>query len=98
MPEPGCDDAYMRTTLSINDALLEEVRRRAGKSGRTFRQVLEETIPLGLASSKKAQQGARVRVQPRPLGLKAVYHKISLNQLHDQLEAERTAAKPRVRG
>ena len=93
-----CDDAYMRTTLSINDALLEEVRRRAGRSGRTFRQVLEETIALGLASSKKAKPRARVRVQPRPLGLKAVYHKISLNQLYDQLEAERTAAKSRARG
>jgi hypothetical protein len=84
--------------LSINDALLEEVRRRAGRSGRTFRQVLEETIALGLASSKKAKSEKRVRVQPRPLGLKAVYHKISLNQLYDQLEAERTAAKSRGRG
>jgi hypothetical protein len=88
----------MRTTLSINDALLEEVRRRAGRSGRTFRQVLEETIALGLASSKKAKSEKRVRVRPRPLGLKAVYHKISLNQLYDQLEAERTAAKSRGRG
>ena len=98
MRQPGCDDAYMRTTLSINDALLEEVRRRAGKSGRTFRQVLEETIALGLASSKKAKSRTRVRVQARPLGLKAVYHKISLNQLYDQLEAERTAVKSRGRG
>jgi len=98
MLEPGCDDAYMRTTLSINDALLEEVRRRAGRSGRTFRQVLEETIALGLASSKKAKFRTRVRVKPRPLGLKTVYHKISLNQLYDQLEAERTAAKSRGRG
>jgi hypothetical protein len=98
MPQLGCDDAYMRTTLSINDALLEEVRRRAGRSGRTFRHVLEETIALGLASSKKAKSQTRVRVKPRSLGLKAVYHKISLNQLYDQLEAERTATKSRGRG
>ena len=83
----------MRTTLSINDALLEEVRRRAASSGRTFRQALEETIALGLASSKKAKSRRRTRIQPRPLGLKAVYHKISLNQFYDQLEAERTATK-----
>ena len=88
----------MRTTLSINDALLEEVRRRAGRSGRTFRQELEETIALGLASSKKAKSRTRVRILPRPLGLKAVYQKMSLNQLYDQLEAERTAAKSRSRG
>jgi hypothetical protein len=80
----------MRTTLSINDALLEELRRRAASSGRTFHQVLEETIALGLASSKKAKSRTRVRVRRGPLVLNAVYHKISLNQLYDQLEAERT--------
>jgi hypothetical protein len=83
----------MRTTLSINDALLEEVRRRAGASGRPFREVLEETIALGLASSKKVKTRRQIRIQPRSLGLKAVYHKMSLNQLYDQIEAERTAAK-----
>jgi hypothetical protein len=83
----------MRTTISINDALLKEVRQRAGATGRPFRQVLEEMISLGLASSKKLKRKARVRIQPRPLGLKPVYQKISLNQLYDQLEAERTATK-----
>jgi hypothetical protein len=83
----------MRTTLSINDALLEEVRRRAGSSGRPFREVLEETIALGLASSAQSKSRNKVRIQPRALGLKAVYHKMSLNQLYDQIEAERTAAK-----
>ena len=85
----------MRTTLSINDALLKEVRRRAGATGRPFREVLEETISLGLASSKKTKAKRRVRIRPRALGLKAVYRKISLNQLYDQLEAERTALKSR---
>jgi hypothetical protein len=84
----------MRTTLSINDALLKEVRRRAGAAGRPFRKVLEEMISLGLASSKKSGRKRPIRIQPRPLGVKAVYRKLSLNQLYDQLEAERTAAKP----
>ena len=84
----------MRTTLSINDALLNEVRRRVGASGRPFRKVLEEIIPLDLASSKRAKTQRRIRIRPQRLALKPVYHKISLNQLYDQLEAERTAAKP----
>jgi hypothetical protein len=83
----------MRTTLSISDALLKEVRRRAGAAGRPFRQVLEETIALGLATARKAKAKPRVRIQPRRLGLKAVYQKMSLNQLYDQLEAERTVSK-----
>ena len=83
----------MRTTLSINDALLKEVRRRAGAAGRPFCQVLEETIALGLASAKRPRSQRKVRIQPQRLGLKAVYQKMSLNQLYDRLEAERTAAK-----
>lgn len=85
----------MRTTLSINDALLAEVRRRAGKTGRPFRVVLEELIHLGLANSKKAKKKKRVRIAARPLGLKPAYNQISLNQLYDQLEAEDTLAKTR---
>ena len=73
--------------------LLKEVRRRAGATGQPFRKVLEEMISLGLASSKKLKRKSRIRIQPRPLGLKAVYQKMSLNQLYDQLEAERTATK-----
>ncbi|MDQ3199054.1 MAG: type II toxin-antitoxin system VapB family antitoxin [Verrucomicrobiota bacterium] len=84
----------MRTTININDALLDEVRRRVGAAGRPFRLVLEETIALGLASSKRTKTRRRVRIRPQRLGLKPVYRKLSLNQLYDQLEAERTVAKP----
>jgi hypothetical protein len=71
---------------------LKEVRRRAGAEGRPFREVLEQTIARGLATAKKKK--ARGRIRPQRIGLKAVYQKVSLNQLYDQLEAERTAAKP----
>ena len=85
----------MRTTLSINDALLKEVRRRAGAAGRPFRKMLEEIIAVGLASSKKTRVKRRVRIRARPLGLKRAYYHMSLNQLFDQMEAESTAAKGR---
>lgn len=81
--------------MSINDALLKEVRRRAEAARRPFRQVLEEIINLGLASSKKAKKNRRVRIKPRALGLKPAYHHVSLNQLYDQLEAESTLASMR---
>jgi hypothetical protein len=85
----------MRTTININDALLKEIRRQAGASGRPFRKVFEEIILRGLGSSKKSKTKRRVRIHARPLGLKPVYHNISLNQLYDQFEAEETAAKRR---
>ena len=81
-------DVYMRTTISINDALLEELRARAAETGKTFRQVLEETLRLGLGAGRARPQGAVFRVRPHPLGLKPGFHGVSLNQLYDQLEAE----------
>lgn len=85
----------MRTTISINDALLKEVRRRAGATGQPFRKALEEVISLGLASSKQTRAKRRIRIRSRAIGLKSVYGKMSLNQLYDQIEAERGAMKSR---
>ncbi|PYJ94919.1 MAG: hypothetical protein DME62_02860 [Verrucomicrobia bacterium] len=42
---------------------------------------------------KKRKSPKRIRIGPQPLELKPTHHNISLNQLFDQLEAERTAAK-----
>jgi hypothetical protein len=78
----------MRTTVNINDALLAELKARAADSGRTFREVLEETLRLGLAGGKGSAGKSRFRVRPHPLGLKPGFHGVSLNQLYDQLEAE----------
>ncbi len=81
----------MRTTVNINDALLNEIRARAELTGRTFRQTLEETIKVGLAKQGEAKRQRRFRVQPHDLQLKAGFRNQSLNQLYDQLEAEDSA-------
>ncbi len=78
----------MRTTVNISDALLAELKARASDTGRTFREVLEETLRLGLAGGTGGTGKSRFRVKPHPLGLKPGFHGVSLNQLYDQLEAE----------
>lgn len=87
-------DAYMRTTLGINDALLRQLRRRAAADGRPFREVVEETLARGLAAGAKPAGARTFRVRPHALGIKPGFRGISLNQLYDQLEAEGTARKP----
>jgi hypothetical protein len=87
-------DAFMRTTLSINDALLAELRKRAGSTGKPFRTVVEETLQAGLARAATPGRKRRFRVQPHPLELKLGLGSMSLNQLYDQVEAEESA-KPR---
>lgn len=90
-------DAFVRTTLSINDAILEQLREQARKSGKPFRQVVEETLALGLASQSKRKVGGRFRVRAHALGLKPGFRGASLNQLYDQLEAEETLSHARKR-
>jgi hypothetical protein len=81
--------------LSISDAVLKEVRRRAAAQGRPFRQVLEEMISLGLAASNQPSKKRRIRIKPHALGLKPTFHHLSLNQMFDQFEAEQTVTKGR---
>jgi hypothetical protein len=40
----------MRTTLTIDDALLKELRQRALGSGRPFKQVVNDVLRAGLRS------------------------------------------------
>jgi hypothetical protein len=83
-------DVTMRTTVSISDAILRRLRERARQSGKPFRQVVEETLALGLARQSKSRETTRFRVQPHRLGLKPGFRSLSLNQLYDQLESEET--------
>jgi len=84
----------MRTTLDINDAILRDLRARAKARGRPFRECVEQALALGLAQQSKGEPKARFHVKPHPLGLKAGFRGVSLNQLYDQLEAENDIRTP----
>jgi len=79
----------MRTTLDINDALLRDLRRKAGSEGRPFKQVIEDVLHRGLGRGRGSP--GRVKIPVYDVGLKPVYRAASLNQIYDQLEAEATA-------
>jgi hypothetical protein len=80
-------DAFMRTTINISDAILNELRERARQRRRPFREILEETIQRGLGAPPSTS-GERVRIQTHRVGIKPAYQGLSLNQLYDQIEAE----------
>lgn len=77
----------MRTTININDATLAALKERAGASKQSLRQVVEETLQLGLAS-KPQGRGMPVEIPTYPVGIKSAYRGMSMNQLYDQVEAE----------
>jgi hypothetical protein len=76
----------MRTTIDISDATLATLRKRAGKTGKSFREVVEETLQTGLAASNRPS--GKVDLKTYPIGIKAAYRGVSMNQLYDQFEAE----------
>jgi hypothetical protein len=80
---------FMRTTLNISDALLRDLRAKATESKRPFRLVVEEVLQRGLGLAKTRSNRARFTIKPQAVGIKPGFQSMSMNQLFDQIEAER---------
>jgi len=77
----------VRTTINISDGILAELREMARQRKRPFREVLEEVLQRGLGAGPLPRK--RVRLLTHRVGFKAAYLGQSMNQLYDQIEAER---------
>ncbi len=51
---------HMRTTVRLNDALLEQARREARRRGKTFTALLEQGLRLALAKPVEGRRRRRV--------------------------------------
>jgi hypothetical protein len=79
---------FMRTTLNINDALLEELKERSRMEKRPMTKIVEETLQRGLAQGHPPNANRKKRIQTYAVGIKPAYRGMSMNQLYDQLESE----------
>ena len=57
----------MRTTLTLDESLARELKKRAAASGRPFKAVVNEAIARGLASGSRPA-GKRYRLRTVSLG------------------------------
>ncbi|MFZ5511163.1 MAG: DUF2191 domain-containing protein [Pseudomonadota bacterium] len=57
----------MRTTITLDDALAGELKRRALETGKPFKQVVNETLRAGL-QRQSARSPRPYRVKPAALG------------------------------
>ena len=76
----------MRTTIDINESLLDELKSLARNGKRPMKVVIEEGLRRGLSA-----QGSGVQKRPLPtfsVGIKPACRGMSLNQLYDQVEAD----------
>lgn len=69
----------MRTTLTLSSDVFEEARRTADSSGRSFKDVVNDALRLGLASMKESKPAKPYRVVPKAMGLRKgmSYDKVS---------------------
>jgi plasmid stability protein len=79
----------MRTTLTLDDELARALRAEAARSGRPFKEVVDETLRAGLATRGRAPRPRGYRLEPASLG--RVRPGIDLDkalELSDRLEDE----------
>ena len=76
----------MRTTLTLDDDLADELKQRAKLLDVPFKQVVNDTLRRGLAP--EAPRIGQLSSPTVPRRIPAGHRPLKLNQLNDQLEVE----------
>jgi Arc/MetJ family transcription regulator len=78
----------MRTTLTIDDDVLDKARSLAARLHTPFRQVVNEALRAGLRVVEEPAQRRPYRTRPHKLGLKAGRNLDNIQELIAQIEGE----------
>jgi hypothetical protein len=78
----------MRTTLTIDDDVLDHARSLAGRLHAPFRQIINEALRAGLRSVQVPAATRPYRTQPHGLGLKPGRDLNNIQELLAQVEGE----------
>jgi len=78
----------MRTTLSIDDDVLERARAIAARLHTPFRRVINEALRAGLGTVEKPSKQRPYRTKPHEMGLRSGRNLDSIQNLLTQVEGE----------
>ena len=78
----------MRTTLTIDDDVLDKARALAGRLHSPFRRVVNEALRAGLRAVEEPARSRPYHTHPRRLGLKAGRSLDNIQELIAQIEGE----------
>lgn len=78
----------MRTTLTIEDDVLDRARSLAQRLHSPFRQVVNEALRAGLQAVEEPARVRPYRTHPRKLGLKTGRSLDNIQELIAQIEGE----------
>ena len=88
----------MRTTLTLDDKLAQALRKKAYESGRSFKEVVNHVLQLGIEAERAYPKRRRYKIKPVSLG--GTLPSINLDKalrLAEEIEDMETAAKLRLR-
>jgi hypothetical protein len=78
----------MRTTLTLDEDVLDKARAVAGQLRVPFKNVINEALRLGLIEVEKPAKKRRYRTNPRPMGLRKGFSLDNIQELLSQSEGE----------
>ena len=80
----------MRTTLTLDDDLAQQLKELTRVSDRSFKEITNEAIRRGLSvGDPPAGKPEPFRVEAKACGFKSGVDPLKLNQIYDDLEIER---------
>jgi hypothetical protein len=78
----------MRTTLTIEDDVLDKAKKVAQKLHQPFRRVINEALRCGLEKIEEPLKTRPYRTQPHKMGLKPGRNLDNVQELLSQVEGE----------
>ncbi len=78
----------MRTTLTIDDDLAEQIQEYRRRHGHSLKRVINGLLREGLQSRQRRRKGETYRTRAYKLGMRPGFDPLKFNQLLDELEAE----------
>jgi hypothetical protein len=78
----------MRTTLVINDDVLDRARAVAAELRKPFKTVVNEALRAGLAQVERSAKRRPYKTKPHAMGLRQGYNLDNIQELLSQIEGE----------
>jgi len=78
----------MRTTLTIEEDVLERARSISAKIGKSFKATVNEALRLGLDQVEKPAENKPYKTTPHNMGLKAGRNLDNIQELLAHIEGE----------
>lgn len=78
---------FMRTTLTIDDDISAKLKAKLKNSAdKTFKDIVNETLRLGLLAEKDLKKEKKFRVHSRPLGIIKGLNYDNIGELIERIE------------